>query len=53
MAFVDPGVVAELCDPALSGAVGRPAVHEPVHDDQADHGVRVAVHTLQCTVGTG
>jgi hypothetical protein len=46
VALVLAGAVAVLGDPAFGRPVRRAGVHEPVHHQQADHRVRVAVHHL-------
>ena len=46
MAFVDPGVVAELCDPTLGTTISTASVHQSVDHQQGDHGVGVAIHSL-------
>lgn len=46
VALVDARAVPELRDPALGRSVRRPRVHQPVHQQQADHGVGVPVHHL-------
>jgi hypothetical protein len=47
VSLVDARAVPELRDPAFGRPVRRPRVHQPVHQQQADHGVSVTVHHLQ------
>ena len=46
VALVLPGAVPKLSHPALGRPVCRPAVHQTVHHQDADHRIRVAVHRL-------
>jgi len=47
VSLVHPRAVPELRDPALGRPVRRPRVHQPVHQQQADHRVRVPFHHLE------
>ena len=46
VALVLPGAVPKLSHPALGRPVCRPAVHQTVHHQDADHRIRVPVHCL-------
>ncbi len=39
-------IISELRNPALCCPVRGPCIHQPVHDQQTDHSVRVPLHVL-------